>query len=219
MKDEKREKESETVCKHANAPIPEKDENVPQNGKINPPENNVRKRKFTWTQKRKEAFQKCVEANKKRIALKNENGDGYAIKKEKLPVQKHKKKVEIEEREVVNNKEEEDKESVCSDSSSSCLTSSSSSSSSASSTSSSTPPPPVKKRKREARHTQSSKKVTQKVKRAIKKSKQELLKSIHSIKKVLNKKPVVKQSEINEASDSESDSYSYSNYYSPYTFI
>lgn len=34
--------------------------------KVNPPEKVVRKRKFTWTPKRKEAFQKCVEANRKR---------------------------------------------------------------------------------------------------------------------------------------------------------
>ena len=36
------------------------------NGKVNPPEKIVRKRKFTWTPKRKEAFKKCVEANRKR---------------------------------------------------------------------------------------------------------------------------------------------------------
>ena len=50
---EESEIESETVC-HAD------------NGKVNPTEKIVRKRKFSWTPKRKEAFKKCVEANRKR---------------------------------------------------------------------------------------------------------------------------------------------------------
>lgn len=206
MKNEKNEKERETVCQHEITPVHEKEQSIPQNGKINPPENNVRKRKFTWTPKRKEAFQKCIEANKKRIALKN---DKLSDKKEQI---------QQTPKQVIK---EEDKESVCSESSSSSECSSSFSSSTSSSSSSSSTP--VKKRKKPVTRPHSTKKVTQKVKKAIKKSKQELLKSIHSIKKVLNKKPIVaetpKQSDTHETYDSDSDSYSSYNYCSPFKFI
>ena len=203
MKNENIEKESETVCEPENSSIHEKDQSIPQNGKINPPENNVRKRKFTWTPKRKEAFQKCIEANKKRIALKNEK---LSEKKESKP-EKPKQIVP-----------EEDKESVCSDSSSASECSSSSSSTSSSSSSCSSIP--VKKKRRKPVTRPSS---TKKVKKAIKKSKQELLKSIHSIKKVLKKKPVIvetpKQSNTDEIYNSDSDSNSSYTYYPSFKFI
>lgn len=187
--------ESKTVCAK---------EEVPNNGKINPPERNVRKRKFTWTEKRKEAFQKCIEANRKRILNKKENGET------KPPI--------LEQPQQKPQKQEEDAESI---SSSSASTSSSSSSSSSNSSSdsdseSSASTPPRKKSKKVVKKKKEIKKRTPK-------QDVKVLKKLKAIQKTLNKtqkqgQRVAKQSAAINYDEYDSES-NYSAYQPSYCFI
>lgn len=195
MEKEKKENqpENKTVC----------EEEIPNNGKINPPERNVRKRKFTWTPKRKEAFQKCIEANRQRIKTKKQE----VVDLKPLPVKQIK---------------EEDVESVSSESSKSSqksISSSSTSSSSSSSSSDSSASTPPKKQKKVIK----SKKRKVDIKNKKPKEHKKVMKKLKSIHRTLKanqfKSPsLTKQSEPTNNYESDSESY-YSSYQPSFCFI